>query len=148
MFGKDKKKGPDLAKVQSALASASGAGVRNLSARQSGTVIEIYGEADSLQSKQEAFRKITDQVGDASGVVNRIQTVQGEARPAAASPMASTPGAGGARTHKVVKGETLGHIAQHYYGKASLHTKIFEANRDKVKDPDKIHEGMTLTIPA
>lgn len=51
------------------------------------------------------------------------------------------------RIHKVVAGDTLGKIAQTYYGKAGDYMKIFEANKDKLKDPDKIFPGQDLVIP-
>jgi nucleoid-associated protein YgaU len=49
--------------------------------------------------------------------------------------------------HEVKKGETLWKIAEHYYGDGSLHTKIFEANRDTLKDPNLIQVGQRLRIP-
>lgn len=49
--------------------------------------------------------------------------------------------------HVVVKGETLGKIAAKYYGDASLYRKIFEANRDVIKNPDLIQIGWKLRIP-
>jgi LysM repeat protein len=49
--------------------------------------------------------------------------------------------------HMVKKGETLGKIAQQYYGKASLYNKIFEANTDKLKNPDMIYPDQELIIP-
>jgi len=49
--------------------------------------------------------------------------------------------------HEVKKGETLSKIAQQYYGDASLYPKIFEANTDVLKDPDKIRIGQKLRIP-
>jgi nucleoid-associated protein YgaU len=56
-------------------------------------------------------------------------------------------GAAGARVHEVKKGDTLSAIAKEYYGKASDYPKIFEANRDQLKDPDKIFPGQKLKIP-
>lgn len=50
-------------------------------------------------------------------------------------------------THTVVKGDTLGHIAKHYYGKANKYPQIFEANRDILDDPNKIRPGQALNIP-
>jgi uncharacterized protein (DUF2235 family) len=50
-------------------------------------------------------------------------------------------------THVVVSGDTLGKIAQHYYGKASLWPHVFAANRDHVDDPDEIFVGQQLRIP-
>lgn len=160
MFGKDKddKKTVTLAQVQAAVRSADGsANVRNLSVRQNGKTFEVHGQADSLVAKQEAFKKIVAVVGDTSGVVNSIQvsTEPGKPGGTAARPAGMTPGvpsnSGGTsigRNHVVRKGETLGHIAQNYFGKASDAKKIFEANRDQLKDPDKIREGMTLKIPS
>lgn len=50
-------------------------------------------------------------------------------------------------THTVVRGDTLGHIAKHYYGKASKYPEIFDANRDILDDPNKIRSGQELVIP-
>jgi nucleoid-associated protein YgaU len=51
------------------------------------------------------------------------------------------------RIHKVVAGDTLSKIARKYYGKAGDYMKIFDANKDKLKDPDKIFPGQDLIIP-
>ena len=47
----------------------------------------------------------------------------------------------------MVSGDTLGAIAKKYYGKASLYPKIFEANKDILKNPDVIKPGQKLRIP-
>lgn len=52
------------------------------------------------------------------------------------------------RTHTVVSGETLSKIAKQYYGNANAWPKIFDANKDKLKNPDLIHPGQILKIPA
>lgn len=51
------------------------------------------------------------------------------------------------RIHKVVAGDTLSKIAKKYYGKAGDYMKIFEANKNQLKDPDKIFPGQDLVIP-
>lgn len=53
----------------------------------------------------------------------------------------------GARTHTVVRGDTLSGIAKQYYGKANKYPAIFEANRDQLDDPDRIKPGQVLKIP-
>jgi nucleoid-associated protein YgaU len=62
-----------------------------------------------------------------------------------------TEGAGDAwdatQWHEVKKGETLWKIAEQYYGDGALYPKIFEANRDILKDPDRINIGQKLRIP-
>lgn len=49
--------------------------------------------------------------------------------------------------HEVVSGDTLSKIAKKYYGDPSLYTKIFEANKDQLKNPDLIKVGQKLRIP-
>jgi nucleoid-associated protein YgaU len=49
--------------------------------------------------------------------------------------------------HEVVKGDTLSKIAEKYYGDAGLYKKIFEANRNILKDPNLIKVGQKLRIP-
>ena len=49
--------------------------------------------------------------------------------------------------HTVVAGDTLSKIALNCLGDASLYPKIFEANRDKLDNPDMIKVGQKLTIP-
>jgi len=49
--------------------------------------------------------------------------------------------------HEVKKGDTLWKIAETYYGDGSLYNKIFEANRDTLKDPNLIKVGQKLRIP-
>ena len=49
--------------------------------------------------------------------------------------------------HEVTKGETLWKIAEQYYGDGSLYSKIFDANRDVLKDPNRINIGQKLRIP-
>jgi nucleoid-associated protein YgaU len=53
-----------------------------------------------------------------------------------------------AKTYTVVKGDSLSKIAKREYGNANRWHEIFEANRDLLDDPDKIHPGQVLKIPA
>ncbi len=50
--------------------------------------------------------------------------------------------------YEIVSGDTLGGIAKRFYGSASKYTKIFEANRDIISDPNKIYPGQKIRIPA
>lgn len=51
------------------------------------------------------------------------------------------------QTYTVKSGDTLSKISQQFYGDAGKYQQIFEANRDKLNDPDKIQVGQVLTIP-
>ena len=52
------------------------------------------------------------------------------------------------RTYTVVSGDSLSRIAKREYGDAGEWRRIYEANRDIVKDPDLIHPGQELRIPS
>lgn len=60
----------------------------------------------------------------------------------------TAPEAAADRTYTVVKGDSLSKIAKRYYGDAQQWRKIFEANKDQIKDPDLIHPGQTFRIPT
>lgn len=51
------------------------------------------------------------------------------------------------RAYTVQAGDSLSKIAKREYGDANKWNAIFEANRDKIKNPDLIHPGQVLTIP-
>jgi nucleoid-associated protein YgaU len=59
----------------------------------------------------------------------------------------STAPAPSGRSYTVVKGDSLSKIAKHLYGDAQKWHKIYEANRDQIKNPDLIYPGQTFTIP-
>ena len=73
-----------------------------------------------------------------------IADIQAPAAAAAAAGASSTPAA---RTYTVQPGDSLSKISKQFYGNASMYMKIFDANKDKLGDPDKIRAGMDLRIP-
>lgn len=69
--------------------------------------------------------------------------------PAAVSDPAPTAGTTvQEQTYVVVAGDSLSKIAKHYYGDAAKWPRIHDANRDQIKNPDLIHPGQRLKIPA
>jgi nucleoid-associated protein YgaU len=52
-----------------------------------------------------------------------------------------------ARTYTVKSGDTLSKIAKEHLGDGNAYMKIFEANRDQLKDPDMIKPGQVLKLP-
>src|SRR5205085_7834420 len=99
-------------------------------------VVTLEGEADDMSAKTRAMEEFGKLV-ETENTVNRIRVKAtapvpvAEPTPAAAAILpdftSGAPTAAAERRHEVVAGETLGKIAQHYYGKASLYTKLFEA---------------------
>jgi LysM repeat protein len=66
-----------------------------------------------------------------------------------------TPKSGGSggskssnKTYTVKKGDTLWAIATKYYGSGGKYTKIVDANKSLIKNPNLIYVGWVLTIPA
>jgi nucleoid-associated protein YgaU len=51
------------------------------------------------------------------------------------------------KTYTVVAGDTLSKIAKREYGDASKWHRIYEANKDTIKNPDLIYPGQTFKIP-
>ena len=59
----------------------------------------------------------------------------------------TVPADAGTQSYTVQEGDTLSHIAQRHYGRASRWHAIFEANRDQLDDPDRIYPGQVLRLP-
>ncbi|MES9826185.1 MAG: peptidoglycan-binding protein LysM [Candidatus Thiodiazotropha endolucinida] len=49
--------------------------------------------------------------------------------------------------YTIESGDTLSAIAKRFLGKASDYPKIFEANREVIKDPNLIYPGQKIRIP-
>ena len=64
--------------------------------------------------------------------------------PSLAPPKPSAPEP---KTYTVQPGDSLSKIAKQFYGNANSYMKIFEANKDKLTDPNKIQVGQVLKIP-
>jgi len=60
---------------------------------------------------------------------------------------ALAPSASSGRTYKVKSGDTLSRISKEFYGDPNQYMKIFEANRDKLSNPDRIQVGQELVVP-
>ena len=155
-------------KVQDALAKMGHLHIRALDAKVDGKIVTLTGEAPDTATKAKAM-EIFNSLVETENTMNMLKVAvsKPEAAAAAAATIAATmgpptapPGATiaradgpapaaepAARVHEVVKGETLSAIAKTYYGKASAYAKIFEANRDILKDPDHIYPGQKLKIP-
>ncbi|TDK50469.1 LysM peptidoglycan-binding domain-containing protein [Antarcticimicrobium luteum] len=92
-----------------------------------------------------------DEVNAAGEVVSRLETPFKREAPEALRPPAPEPGdpkgAPAVRAVTVQKGDTLWAISRDRYGEGILYVRVFEANRDRIRDPDLIYPGQVFTIP-
>jgi nucleoid-associated protein YgaU len=49
---------------------------------------------------------------------------------------------------QIVQGNTLWAIAREVYGDGVLYVRVFDANRDQIRNPDLIYPGQVFTIPS
>ena len=56
---------------------------------------------------------------------------------------ASTP----SRDYTIRSGDSLSKIAKQFYGDAADWQKIYQANKDTIKDPNMIYPGQKIKIP-
>jgi nucleoid-associated protein YgaU len=104
----------------------------------------IKGSAPS----EEAKNKFWDQIK----LVNpNTDDVTAEINVDSSKAMGATAGSGGSQgggeTYTIKSGDTLSRISKQFYGDANEYMRIFYANRDRLKDPDKIQVGQQLVIP-
>src|SRR5918993_5160153 len=101
----------------------------------------------AVARSEEAKNKFWDQVKlanpNADDITADISVDSSRAMGAAAG---GGQGAGG-QTYEVKSGDNLSKISKQFYGDASEYMRIFYANRDKLRDPDKIQVGQQLVIP-
>ena len=81
----------------------------------------------------------------------------GEYTATAAAPVSPAPGPGATAEKApgrpkvavvtVQPGFTLWQIARENYGKGILYVRVYEANRDLIRDPDLIYPGQVFTVP-
>ena len=68
--------------------------------------------------------------------------------PASATNVAKPAAAPELQLYTVQKGDSLSKIAKNFYGDANKWNKIFDANKDILKNPDLIQPGQKLKIPT
>ncbi len=105
----------------------------------------IRGSAPSEDAKNRVWEQI--KLVDANNSNDLTADISVEAGRAAAAAAGGGAGEGG-QTYTVKPGDTLSKISKQFYGDANEYMRIFYANKDKLKDPDKIQVGQELNVPA
>ena len=92
-----------------------------------------------------------DEVDASGSVVSRLETPFKREEPAVLAQLApeTTPNAEFSLSVVTVQpGNTLWGIASKSYGDGILYVRVFEANRDRIRDPDLIYPGQVFVVPA
>ena len=130
-------------KYQSVLNFIQSQGVQLQNLNMEGDKLLIRASAPSADLKNRVWDQIKLVDPSFSDLIADIQAPAAAAA-AAAGGANSTPVA---RTYTVQPGDNLSKISKQFYGDANKYMKIFEANKDKLTDPDKVRAGIELVIP-
>ncbi len=129
-------------KYQSVLNFIQSQGVQLQNVNMEGDKLLIRASAPSADLKNRVWDQIKLVDPNYSDLIADIQAPAAAAAAAVGGP--STPAA---RTYTVQPGDSLSKISKQFYGDSNMYMKIFDANKDKLADPDKIKAGMNLLIP-
>ena len=119
-------------KYKELIDAAGSSGVSNFQAREQDGVLYIDGTAPSSDVKQKLwgiYEKLNPDFRSSDVVMN----------------ITAGAGEGATETYTVKSGDSLSKIATRYPG--LKWQDIYEANKDKIKDPDLIQPGWELKIP-
>jgi len=128
LFGSD----DDPARKIEESISAANPGVEDLGVTFDNGVVHLSGKAASA----EAMEKAVLMAGNVKGVTE--VKIDGLDAPAPEPEV---------EYYTIESGDTLSKIAKEHYGNAMDYPKIFEANKEVIKDPDLIYPGQKIRIP-
>ncbi len=128
LFGKDEEA---PAKIQEHI-ETDNPGISDLGVDFSNGVVTLSGQAES----SEALEKAILMAGNVKGVKEVVS--EGVSAP---------PLSEDVQYYEIKSGDTLWAVAKKFYGAGNKYTEIFEANREVIKDPDKIFVGQKIRIP-
>jgi nucleoid-associated protein YgaU len=142
LFNRDE----DAAEKIKEMIEANNPGVKNLDISYEDGLVGMEGECDSV----EALQKCVLMAGNVEGVKDvDASRMKLPPKPEAPEVEVSVDEAveENVEYYEIKSGDTLSKIAKRVYGDAMQYTKIFEANREVIEDPDKIYVGQKIRIP-
>jgi len=140
LFASDTSAADAAAKIQKEVADA-GLGIDNLQVKYdpSSGDCALSGTCPSAEVMQKAVLIAGNVQGVANVDVTNLDLVEAQSIAAAADQ--------DVEYYVIVPGDNLSKIAKHFYGNPNLYPKIFDANREVIKHPDKIFPGQKIRIP-
>jgi len=108
---------------------------------------EIQEAKDALASLAREREPLAREADSLGARAESLAALVAAAPTAAASPTRAT--AGGAATHSVRHGDSLWRISASpgVYGDGRSWPRLYEANRDRIRDPNLIYPGQEIRIP-
>lgn len=111
---------------------ASNPGIDGLQVEFKNGVVSIAGQATSAEAMEKAVLMAGNVQGVSEVNIDKLQAPPVQAK---------------VEYYIIKKGDTLSAIAKQFYGKANDYPKIFEANREVIKDANLIFPGQKIRIP-
>ncbi len=128
LFGADEEASPNIKEH----IETDNPGISDLGVDFSGGVVTLSGQAESSEALEKAILM--------AGNVQGVQKVVTEG-------VTAPPLPDDVLYYEIKSGDTLSALAKKHYGAANKYPMIFEANREVIKDPDKIYVGQKIRIP-
>ena len=116
----------------------------------SSTVLDSAGQwkTDLTDVDPGVYTLRIDQLDTSGKVVSRLETpFQREDRERLVQQVAASAEPARVNVVTVQPGYTLWAIARNRYGRGILYVQVFEANREKIRDPDLIYPGQVFQLP-
>ena len=107
-------------------------GIENLKVDYKEGCVTLSGECDDPEAIEKAVLMIGNMEG-VNKVINSTNQQELETEQV--------------KYYEIQSGDTLSKIAKEFYGDAMVYTRIFEANKEVIKDPDLIFVGQKIRIP-
>ena len=107
-------------------------GVDNIKADYHDGVVTLSGSSDDPAAVEKAILMVGNIEGVQKVVNNTNQSLEET---------------GKTEYYEIQSGDTLSKLAKKFYGDASVYNRIFEANKEVIKDPDLIFVGQKIRIP-
>lgn len=111
---------------------AANPGIQDLNVAYHDGVVELTGTADSAEAMEKAVLM--------AGNVKGVSEVKADG-------VSAPPQPARVEYYIIQKGDSLSAIAKRYYGNAKDYPRIFDANREVIKNPDLIYPGQKIRIP-
>ena len=128
LFGKD----DDPAENIQAELEANNPGIDGLGVTFKDGIVSLTGKASSADAMEKAVLIAGNVQGVKEVDISNLSAPKQEAK---------------VEYYTVAKGDTLSGIAKKTLGNAMDYPKLFEANREVIKDPDLIYPGQKIRIP-